>query len=76
MIKVEFAGDCILSWWKNYGQSNYPNATSLLFLCDCGVRSNVRYYIFKEQLQKLSAQIGLEIRIAKLTTLYLKIQSN
>jgi hypothetical protein len=60
----EFACDCILNWWQNHGQFNYPNATSILFLCDCGGSNNARYYIFKDQLQKLSDTIGIEIRIA------------
>ena len=33
-------------------------------LCDCGGSSNARYYIFKEELRKLSDELDIEIRIA------------
>ena len=33
-------------------------------LCDCGGSNNARYYLFKEELQKLSDELNLEIRIA------------
>ncbi|MDM8562004.1 hypothetical protein QUF54_01465 [Candidatus Marithioploca araucensis] len=51
-------------WWFNYGQTEYPNSTQLLLLCDCGGSNNARYYIFKEDLQKLSNELNIEIRIA------------
>ncbi len=60
----EFACDCIYKWWQEHGQVNYPNATSMLFLCDCGGSNNARHYIFKEKLQELANKIGIEIRIA------------
>jgi hypothetical protein len=60
----EFACECILKWWKEYGRENYPNATSILILCDCGGSNNARYYIFKKELIALSNMIGIEIRIA------------
>jgi hypothetical protein len=60
----EFACDCLRSWWENDGQLHYPQASSMLILCDGGGSNSARYYIFKEQLQKLADQIGLEIRIA------------
>lgn len=36
----------------------------MLLLCDCGGSNNARYYIFKEDLQKLSDELNIEIRIA------------
>lgn len=60
----EFACVCIRNWWLNYGTYNYPDATSILLLCDCGGSNNARYYIFKEDLQKLSNELKIEIRIA------------
>lgn len=33
-------------------------------LCDCGGSNNARHYIFKEDLQKLSDELAIEIRIA------------
>jgi len=35
-----------------------------LLLCDCGGSNNARYYLFKEELQKLSDELNLDIRIA------------
>ncbi len=60
----EFACDSIYHWWYNEGQYLYPQATSILALCDGGGSNNARHNIFKEDLQKLSDQIGIEIRIA------------
>jgi hypothetical protein len=42
----------------------YPNATSILAKCDGGGSNNANHYIFKENLQKLVNEIGIEIRIA------------
>lgn len=60
----EFACDSIRYWWKTYGCILYPLATSLLLLCDGGGSNSSRTYLFKEALQKLSNEIGIEIRIA------------
>lgn len=60
----EFACDCIIQWWEQYGKQAYPFATSLLLLCDCGGSNNARYYIFKDMLQRAAQAIGIEIRIA------------
>ena len=60
----EFSCDCIKYWWLNYGKKLYPNANSILVLCDGGGSNNARGYLFKEYLQKLVDEIGIEIRIA------------
>ena len=60
----EFACACIRHWWLNYGQLDYPKATSILLLCDCGGSNNARHAIFKEDLQKLADELAIEIRIA------------
>lgn len=60
----EFACDNILKWWQQHGEANYPSATELLLLCDGGGSNSARHYIFKEDLQKLSDQIGIPIRVA------------
>lgn len=60
----EFACDCIKNWWFNYGKELYPNADSILILCDCGGSNSCRGYLFKEDLQKLVNEIGIKIRIA------------
>jgi len=60
----QFACDCLLGWWQTYGKIGYPEARSILLLCDCGGSNNARHYIFKEKLQELVNKIGIEIRIA------------
>lgn len=60
----EFACGCIRRWWLEHGQREYTGATALLLLCDCGGSNNARHFIFKEDLQKLSDELQIEIRIA------------
>lgn len=60
----QFACDCLRSWWLEHGQSVYANASAILVLCDGGGSNGSRYYIFKEDLQKLADELGIEIRIA------------
>jgi len=60
----QFACDSLRNWWYHQGQHDYPNATSILILCDGGGSNSSRHYIFKEDLQKLADEIGVEIRIA------------
>ena len=60
----EFGIDCIKHWWYNYGRFHYPHATSILILCDGGGSNSSRAYLFKEYLQQLADEIGIEIRIA------------
>lgn len=59
-----FACDSIRCWWENHGQYDYPQATSILTLCDSGGSNDARHYIFKEDLQHLVNDLGIEIRIA------------
>lgn len=60
----EFSCDCIRNWWETYGKQQYPKASSILLLADGGGSNSSRHYIFKEDLQKLANEIGIEIRIA------------
>jgi hypothetical protein len=60
----EFSCDCLKSWWQTYGKKQYPEAKSILVLTDGGGSNSSRHYIFKEDLQKLVNDIGIEIRIA------------
>lgn len=60
----EFACDSMRHWWFTAGRFLYPNATSILILCDGGGSNSSHYYIFKEELQKLVNEIGITIRIA------------
>jgi len=60
----EFACDCLRNWWYQHGRYAYPLATAMLLLCDGGGSNSSRHYIFKQDLQKLADEIGIEIRIA------------
>ncbi len=60
----EFCCDCIKYWWENYGKGNYLKGNSILVLADGGGSNSSRHYIFKEDLQKLVNEIGIEIRMA------------
>ncbi len=60
----EFACDSFRHWWYHYGCKNYSNATSILVLCDGGGSNSSRHYLFKQDLQILADEIGIEIRIA------------
>lgn len=60
----EFACDSFRHWWYTYGCQHYPNATAILVLCDGGGSNSSRHYIFKQDLQALADEIGVEIRIA------------
>jgi len=60
----EFACDCVRNWWVNQGRFAYPNATSILVLCDGGGSNSSRHYIFKQDLQALADELGIDIRIA------------
>lgn len=60
----EFACDSIYHWWTQHGVNDYPTASSILLLCDAGGSNNARHYIFKQDLQTLANDLGIEIRIA------------
>ena len=60
----EFACDSIKLWWESNGKLQYPNCTSILMLADGGGSNSSRHYIFKEDLQNLVEEIGVEIRVA------------
>ncbi len=60
----EFACACLRQWWWPYGQRIYPEATSLLLLCDGGGSNSSRAYLFKAELEKVAQEIGIEIRVA------------
>lgn len=60
----EFACDSIKKWWLEKGKHDYPQATSILMLMDGGGSNSSRRYVFKEGLQNLVNEIGVEIRIA------------
>jgi len=60
----QFACDSLRWYWKRIGQRCYPHATSILLLCDGGGSNSARQYLFKQDLQHLVDDLGIEIRVA------------
>lgn len=60
----EFACDSLRHWWQQHGSRHYGTAGSILLLCDGGGSNSSRHYLFKQDLQALVNELGLEIRIA------------
>ena len=60
----EFACDSIRDWCQQYGSVQYATASSILLLCDGGGSNSSRQYLFKQDLQALVNDLGIEIRIA------------
>ncbi len=60
----EFACDSIRYWWQQHGKVCYGSASSILLLCDGGGSNSSRQYLFKQDLQALVNELGIEIRIA------------
>jgi hypothetical protein len=60
----QFACDSLRWYWNRIGQRCYPDATSILLLCDCGGSNAATQYLFKEDLQHLANDLGIEIRVA------------
>jgi hypothetical protein len=59
-----FACDSITYWWEHIGRQAYPQATSILLLCDGGGSNAANRYIFKYYLEQIADRVGLEIRVA------------
>ena len=61
---AQFACDAIRQWWEQHGSIHYQTASSILLLCDGGGSNSSRQYLFKQDLQALVDELGIEIRIA------------
>lgn len=61
---AQFVCDCLRHWWTHYGKAAYPEAPSILALADSGGSNSYRHYIFKQELQNLADELGVEIRMA------------
>ncbi len=59
-----FACDSFRNYWNLIGQGEYPDAKSILWLCDCGGSNSASQYLFKQDLQQLVNDLGIEIRVA------------
>ena len=60
----QFACDSFRWYWNRIGRRCYPGATSILWLCDCGGSNSAAQYLFKQDLQNLVNELGIEIRVA------------
>ena len=60
----EFVCDNIKKWWVTIGIFLYPIARYILVLCDGGGSNSSRHFIFKQDLEKLAIELGVNIRIA------------
>jgi hypothetical protein len=59
-----FACDSFARYWSRHGRRAYPQATSMLWLCDGGGSNSSSHYVFKEALTKLADRLGIPIRVA------------
>ena len=60
---AEFVCDNIARIWRDYLQWEYPKATAICILCDGGGSNSASHHIFKQELMKLAASLGLDIII-------------
>jgi Rhodopirellula transposase DDE domain len=60
----EFACDSLFQWWSAEGHAAWPQANSLLLLCDGGGSNSATQHLFKQDLLTVANRIGLEIRVA------------
>jgi hypothetical protein len=72
----EFACDSIRRRWHTYGKVRYPLADSILLLCDGGGSNSARHHLFKQDLQALVNELGIEIRIAHYPPYTSRVQSD
>ena len=64
----EFACDCLKDWWQRFGRVAYPNAKSLMRLCDGGGSNPAdtergQAHLFRTDVQRLVNELGMEIRV-------------
>jgi hypothetical protein len=65
----EFACDSLKDWWQRFGSAAYPEARSLLLLCDGGGSNPAdtrrsQAHLFRTDVQGLANHLGMEIRLA------------
>ncbi len=61
---AEFVCDNIEHHWNGSIKHLYPSAKRMLVLCDGGGSNSCRHFVVKEQLQKLSERIKMDITVA------------
>jgi transposase len=58
-----FAVEAIRRWWRTMGHELYPDATRLLVTADAGGSNGYRVRLWKQELQRLADETGLEIAV-------------
>ncbi len=58
-----FAVASVARWWEHMGAERYPDATNLMITADAGGSNACRSRVFKVELAKLAATIGLIITV-------------
>ena len=57
---AEFAGNTILQWYERLGKSEFPNAKSLVILCDGGGSNRASGFTWKLEVAKIVRKLGLD----------------
>lgn len=60
---ADFITDNLYWWWQNFGIHQYPDARTILVLCDAGGANSYRHYAFKKQMLLLADKIGVDFII-------------
>lgn len=60
---AKFAVSSIRIWWEQMGKLYYPNAKELLITADGGGSNSSRSRLWKQEIQKFSDEIGMQIRV-------------
>jgi hypothetical protein len=58
-----FAVATIRRWWEQAGRATYPRATRLLVTADAGGSNGYRVRLWKTQLARLAAEMGLAVTV-------------
>lgn len=60
---ASFIADNLLWWWESFGIHHYPDAQTILILCDAGGANSYRHHAFKKQMLLLAERIGVDFVI-------------
>ena len=60
----EFAGKSVRAWWIAIGKNTFPDAKRIYITCDNGGSNGSRIWLFKQYLQNISNETGLEIHVS------------
>jgi hypothetical protein len=58
-----FAVQSIRRWWHDVGRPRYPNARRLVITADGGGSNGVRVRLWKQELQRLANELGIDVEV-------------